>query len=233
MVKLICIHGNSLDRSIFDLIGVEGFEKITLDLPGHGSAPLGDVSSFQGLVDTVYDQIKEMPEIVLLGCSLGGHIAHHLLGRLNPLALITISAPPLNLETVGKAFNPDSLGNLLFQAHITEAEADMLAESMLSLRKDQKSFLRSSILNTAPEARQVIAQSLMKGEFLDEVKLLGGFKGEKIFIFPTLDTVVNHDNFQAIKVGRVCEIPGNHILPVDNPRGLNEFLSRELAKFRK
>lgn len=233
MVKLICIHGNSLDRSIFDSISVEGFEKVTLDLPGHGSSPLGDASSFQHLVNKVYDQIHQMPEIILLGCSLGGHIAHHLLERLTPLALITISAPPLNLETVGAAFNKDSLGNLLFQAHVSEAQADMLADSMLSLRKDQKSTLRSLILATDPEARKVIAQSLMKCEFLDEVKLLERFQGEKILIFPTLDTVVNRENFQATKVARVCEIPGNHILPVDNPTGLNEFLSRELAKFRK
>ena len=233
MINLICIHGNSLDRSIFDLISVEGFDKVTLDLPGHGSSPLGDVSSFQDLVENVYERIHQMPEIILLGCSLGGHIAHHLLERLNPKALITISAPPLNLETVGTAFNKDSLGNLLFQAHITDAEADMLAESMLSLRKDQKSSLRSLILATDPEARKSIAQSLLKGEFLDEVKLLERFQGEKILILPTLDRVVNREHFQAIKVARVCEIPGNHILPVDNPAGLNEFLSRELAKFRK
>ena len=233
MIKLICIHGNSLDRSIFDLISVEGFDKVTLDLPGHGSSPLGNVSSFQDLVDNVYERINQMGEIILLGCSLGGHIAHHLLERLNPQALITISAPPLNLETVGVAFNKDSLANLLFQTHLTDAEADRLAESMLSLRKDQKSSLRSLILATDPEARKSIAQSLLKGEFLDEVKLLDRFQGEKILIFPTLDRIVNREHFQAIKVGRVCEISGNHILPVDNPAGLNEFLSCELAKFRK
>lgn len=231
-MNLVCIHGNSLDAKIYESINVDGFKKLTPNLPGHGGRDLGDVKAFSDFVDVIYSEIAHLKEVVLFGSSLGGHISHHLLEKMKPLALITISSPPLNLETVSKAFAPNSVGHLLFQTEISSTEAQTLADSMLSLRKDLVPFLGERILATNPQAREIIAASLMKGDFLNEVELLKSFDGPKIIIVPTQDTMVNRDYMKSIDYAQVVELEGNHILTWDNPQALNELLSRELSKFR-
>jgi pimeloyl-ACP methyl ester carboxylesterase len=224
-MNLVCIHGNSLDSTIFNGINVEGFEKKSLTLPGHGGRPLGEMNSFLDLVEGVYQEIAHLKDVVLLGSSLGGHIVHHLLTKMQPLAVITISSPPLNLETVGSAFTPNSVGQLLFQAQLSSHEATTLADSLLSLRKDLIPSLRDLILGTDPKAREVIAKSLISGEFLDEVALLKGFQGPKILVLPSMDSMVNKDYVRGIDYAQVVELEGNHILTWDNPAALNSLFS--------
>ncbi len=232
-MNLVCIHGNSLDSTIYDSINVDGFQKITLNLPGHGGRELGNVKSFLDFVDVIYNDIAPLKDVVLLGSSLGGHIVHHLLNRMKPLAVITISSPPLNLETVGKAFAPNSVGQLLFQAEISPAEAMILGDSMLSLRKDLVPRLSAMIEATEPQARGIIAGSLMKAEFLDEVELLKNFAGPKILVVPTMDGFVNKDYMKSCEYVRVVELEGNHILSWDNSLAVNDLLGRELGKLQK
>jgi pimeloyl-ACP methyl ester carboxylesterase len=227
-MHLVCIHGNSLDSTIFDSISVDGFEKISLNLPGHGQRELGNVKSFSDFVDVVYQDIAHLKDVVLLGSSLGGHIVHHLLSKMQPLALVTISSPPLNLETVAKAFAPNSVGNLLFQTELSTSEAMTLADSMLSLRKDLVPQLSGLIEATDPQARGIIASSLMKGEFLDEIGLLKGFSGPKILVIPSMDSIINQAYVRSIDYAQVIELEGNHILTRDNPQAINELLRREL-----
>lgn len=232
-MNLVCIHGNSLDASIFDSIHVSGFNKISITLPGHGKKDIGHTSSFQEMVDSVFDEIKNLENVILLGSSLGGHIAHHLLAKMNPLGVISISSPPLNLENVSKAFLPHPHSHHLFTANVSENDALALADSMLTFKKDLVGKLSSLILNTNPMIRDVIGKSLMKGEFLDEIDLLTKFSGTKILIVPTFDSIVNKDYIRSLKMAEVVDIEGNHILTWDNPEGVNEFLGRELSKLRR
>jgi pimeloyl-ACP methyl ester carboxylesterase len=232
-MKLVCIHGNSLDKTVFDSIKVEGFENYSLNLPGHGFREIGSVKGFADLVDAVFEEIKPLKNVVLLGASLGGHIAHHLLAKFEPLGIVTIAAPPLNLANVSQAFLPHPLGHLLFQASISHDEAEQLAVSMLSLKKEQASLLSNMISQTNPQIRDIIGQSLARAEFLDEVELLNKFKGKKILIVPQNDTIVNRDYIKSLKVNQTFEVAGNHMLTMDNPRDLNELLSRELSELRK
>ncbi len=231
-MNLVCIHGNSLDATIFDSIHVDGFHKINLHLPGHGGRELGHAKSFSDFVDTVYNDIAHLKDVVLLGSSLGGHIAHHLLAKMQPLAIVSISSPPLNLQTVAQAFAPNPVGQLLFQTELSSLEAQTLADSLLSLRKDLAPRLKGLIEATHPDARGYIASSLMKGEFLDEVALIKAFQGPKILVVPSMDSLVNRDYIKSVDYAQVVELEGNHILTWDNPTALNEFLGRELAKLR-
>jgi pimeloyl-ACP methyl ester carboxylesterase len=232
-MKLVCIHGNSLDKTVFDSINVEGFEKYSLNLPGHGLRDIGSVKGFADLVESVFEEIKPLKNVVLFGTSLGGHIAHHLLAKFEPLGIVTIAAPPLNLAHVAKAFLPNPLGHLLFQADISLDEAQQLASSMLSLKKEQAPLLSKMISQTNPQIRQIIGNSLGRAEFLDEVELLKKFQGKKILIVPQSDTIVNRDYIKSLKITQTFEVSGNHMLTMDNPSALNELLSRELRELRK
>jgi hypothetical protein len=85
---------------------------------------------------------------------------------------------------------------------------------------------------TEPQARAIIAGSLMKAEFLDEVELLKNFAGPKILVVPTMDGFVNKDYMKSCEYVRVVELEGNHILSWDNSQAVNDLLGRELAKLR-
>lgn len=231
-MNLVCVHGNSLDSSIFDQIEIPFLQKIAINLPGHGGRAIGNNKSFLDLVNTVHDDLVGKKDLVLFGSSLGGHIMYHLLSRLNPLAIITISSPPLNLENVSKAFFPNPLGALLFQEEISEIDSLNLSHSMLHLKKGDAHKLSQMIQMTDPKVRGVIGQSLMRGEFLDEVELLTNFKGKKIFLTPTEEKFVNSDYIRSLSLGEVIEVDGGHILTQDNPKMINEILSRELGELR-
>lgn len=231
-MNLVCIHGNSLDSSIFDFISVDGVRKITIDLPGHGIEPISGTSSFLDLVEFVYSKIKHLDDIILFGSSLGGHIAYHLLSKITPLAIVTISSPPLNLDTVGIAFLPNTLGQLLFTANINPNDAQALAQSMLSLENKFTPNLTQMILNTDPRIREIIGQSLLRGEFLDELSLIKSFDGKKILIVPTDESMANKDYIKSISFADTLEIEGNHILTLDNSFELNKVLSRMIKELR-
>lgn len=231
-MNLVCIHGNSLNSDIFDEINLPFATKMAINLPGHGGRSIGNDKSFMDLVDTVFDDLVGKKDVVLFGSSLGGHISYHLLSKLTPLAIITISSPPLNLENVSKAFLPNPLGALLFQEEISESDSLNLSSQMLHLKKEEASKLSKMIQSTDPKIRGVIGQSLMKGEFLDEVKLLTNFNGKKIFLTPTEESFVNTDYIRSLNLGEVIEVDGGHILTQDNPQMINQILSRELSKLR-
>lgn len=228
-MKLVCIHGNSLDASVFNQINIPGVQKIAVNLPGHGSRKLTSETAFIDFVDAVYEEIKDLKDVVLLGLSLGGHICHHLLEKMNPLSVVTFGAPPLNLNTVAKAFGPNPLGQLLFRGEISESQALELANSMLVLNKNHVNDLAKLFISTNPHVREVIGQSLMRGEFKDELKLLSEYQGQKIFVVPRHDDFINQDYMKSLDIGLVVELDGGHVLSLDNPQGLNELLSRELS----
>jgi len=231
-MNLVCIHGNSLNSSIFDDINIPFTTKTVINLPGHGGRSIGNNKSFLDLVDTVFDDLVGKKDLVLFGSSLGGHITYHLLSKLAPLAIITISSPPLNIENISKAFLPNPLGALLFQEEISEIDSSNLSRQMLHLKNEDASKLSQMIQSTDPKIRGVIGQSLMKGEFLDEVKLLKNFTGKKIFLTPTEESFVNSDYIRSLNLGEVIDVSGGHILTKDNPQVINEILSRELSKLR-
>ena len=171
-MKLVCIHGNSADSSIFDEINPPGFQKICLNLPGHGGTDLGDVRSFLDLVKHCHDKIAHLENVVLLGSSLGGHIVHHLVKDFNPIGIITVGAPPLNFQTVMGAFTQVEGSQYLFQSDVNEHSSRMIVEKMLELQKSKTEQLNKIFQRTNPQVRAIIGASLMRGEFLDEVELL-------------------------------------------------------------
>lgn len=227
-MNLVCIHGNSSDASVFDEINIPGIQKIVFNLPGHGGSNLGSISTFQDLVNYSYQQISHLDNIVLLGSSLGGHIAHHLLKDITPKAIITFGAPPLNHQTVMQAFSPLEEAQILFKAEVIPEASRALADKMLELRKDKIELVSKIFQNTSPQAREIIGASLMRGEFLDEVELLKNFNGKKLLIIPSDERLVNQNYLREIDYMDKVEVGGGHALSIDNPLGIQEAISHLL-----
>jgi len=108
-VAVLFIHGNSSCRKVFKRqMASEFYEQyrmITFDLPGHGESENSpdphQTYTLPGFADATHELIEalRLQRPVVVGWSLGGHIAIELLSRRPPLrALLLSGAPP-----VGKA----------------------------------------------------------------------------------------------------------------------------------
>jgi pimeloyl-ACP methyl ester carboxylesterase len=223
--NLVCIHGNSQNSDVFRDFQVDGCEKILINLPGHGGRKMRNCKSFLDVVDAVYHDVKGIPDLVLVGLSLGGHVAHHLLERLTPHAVFTIGAPPLaDLSSVTKAFSPHPFLPYLFQNDLNGIQAQELARSMLMDRSPHVNDLCKMILKTSPDIRGLIGASFNRGEFRNEVDLLRNYRGRKVLIYPTKDNFVSENYIKSLNIAPVKEIQGAHVLTMDNPGPVQEFI---------
>lgn len=77
--KVLAMHGWGRDHRDFDAV-LEGFDAISLDLPGFGASPTpetaGGAAMYADAVEPVLDECSA--PIVLLGHSFGGRVAVHL-----------------------------------------------------------------------------------------------------------------------------------------------------------
>jgi pimeloyl-ACP methyl ester carboxylesterase len=80
---LLLIHGFGVDHHIFDSLspvfdGLRDWKRISIDLPGHGNSPIGDVRSSQDVVDAVERWIRlhmDGQRFAVIGNSFGGMVA--------------------------------------------------------------------------------------------------------------------------------------------------------------
>lgn len=224
-INLVCIHGNSQNRQAFKNLHVEGCEKILVDLPGHGGKPVGSVTSFLTMVDAVYEEVKAIPNAAFVGLSLGGHVVHHMLDRLKPLAVFSIAAPPLkDLSSVPLGFLPHPFFPYLFQNQVNNIQASELARTMLTDRHPDVEELTQMILTTSSDIRGLIGASLNRGEFRNEIELVKNYQGKKVLVYPTRDNFVNESYIKSLNIAPVKDIMGAHVLTMDNPQALQAFI---------
>ncbi len=177
---LVFLHGNSLSSETFK----KQFEKlamplIAIDLPGHGrSEPAKDPEatySIPGYTKMVEQVIAELnlPELVLVGHSLGGHIAIQVARKMKQVkGLLVFGTPPLgSITDLGQAFLPNPLFPLLLQGPVSDTDAQKLADDMLN-QKDEALLLKRNILSTDPFARSFFAGYIGKGVIENEVEIL-------------------------------------------------------------
>lgn len=183
---VVFVHGNSSSsrtwRALVDGPFGERFRCLAVDLPGHGrSTPAQDVSAYSlpGYAANLagFMAATGASDAVVVGWSLGGHIALEAVPRLPDAAgFVIFGTPPVRTPAdLAVAFLPNPAVNVGFTAEVDEEAARAYAESFLVPGSALPvTELVSDILATDGTARAGLMASLGEGRFIDEVDVVTG-----------------------------------------------------------
>ena len=134
-LPVLLIHGNSLSREVFrkQLGGAlsSKYRLVAFDLPGHGDS--GDALNASrtytrpGLADAATEvlDLLGLREVVVVGWSLGGHIALEMAARFFGIKGLLISgAPPVSQHNMAEDFTPTQHMRLAGQQYLSPSEID-------------------------------------------------------------------------------------------------------------
>ncbi len=238
---ILFVHGNTLSSKYFeyqlnsDILSE--FRLVSFDLPGHGNSDKATnpekAYSFNGLVDIIA-QIADrlnLKDIVIVGHSLGGHIAIQSLNSLPSVkGILVCGTPPLAIPPrFDMAFLPEPKAQAFFKPEIAKNEALGIVE-ILNTKSEFKEVLTSDILNSDGKFRQFLFGSIAKGEFVDEIQSLNNYHGKVLICYGENENIVSSDYLNSIQVnnlwkGKTLKIEkSGHLAQVDNPIAFNSLL---------
>ena len=181
--KIVFIHGNSSSSATWTPL-LEGqfgrrFRCYALDLPGHGkSRPRPDPADYSipGYASTVAAFVRKLglDDAVLVGWSLGGHIALEAAEQLPAVAGVVIfGAPPVASPAgMAEAFLPNPAMNVGFSAEVGPKDALAYATSFLAPGSTlSPELFTADILATDGAARAGLMASIGEGRVADEVAI--------------------------------------------------------------
>jgi pimeloyl-ACP methyl ester carboxylesterase len=185
---VIFVHGNSSAartwRPLLDGSFGRKFRCLAFDLPGHGqSARASDPAAYSlpgyASVLAEFAAATGAPDAVVVGWSLGGHIALEAAPAMPEAAgFVIFGAPPVaSAEQMAQAFMPNPAMNVGFTAEVTDAEARSYAAAFTApgsaLEADE--FV-ADVLATDGAARAGLMASLGEGRFGDETAIVSALR---------------------------------------------------------
>lgn len=233
---LLFIHGNSLSKEIFiNQLTSEQFTNyrlVALDLPGHGGSEWIDSYSVNQIVEDLVafcEQLRLL-NLILVGHSLGGHMAIQALTRLkNIKGLVLIGTPPLQLPlNIEEAFNPHPAIPLLFKKELNQEETNLFTEAITTI--EHQVFVKELISNTDPNFRESLLLSIQEGQMEDEVEILNSAEIPVELIFGEEDVLVNRSYLEDVNLINLYTeqpifIPESlHSPHMENVKVFNSFL---------
>jgi pimeloyl-ACP methyl ester carboxylesterase len=244
---VILVHGNSASSGTWEgvLAGPVGqrYRCLAPDLPGHGrSAPAADpdgytLPGYAALVAGFADAAGA-PDAVIVGWSLGGHIAIEASPGLPGAAgYVIFGTPPVSGPAqLAEGFLPNPAMSVAFTAEISEADARAFAAASLAPGSARPvDDIVADILATDGAARAGLYASIGAGKFADEVGLIRGLTVPVAVLQGEAEQLVNPDYLAGLDIpamwrGAVQVIPGaGHSPHLETPEAFTALLTAFLA----
>jgi len=183
---VLFVHGNSSSKRIFekqmDSPLAETHRLIAFDLPGHGESDraINPQSTYYiaGFADALMEAADGLglTNAVVVGWSLGGHIALEMLARWEGAkAAMIFGAPPIpnDAERAMSAFLPSDHMHLTFQETWSEEDAALSAAHNFADSSLVEPWMLEDAARCDGRFRPLMFQASMEGRNLDEEELVG------------------------------------------------------------
>lgn len=205
---VILIHGNSGSHAIWlnqlesDLLS--DYNLLAIDLPGCGKSnpsPSPELhynfEYYAGLINKLISELN-LPGAVLVGNSLGGHVAIECSAINDQLAgLMIFGTPPVkNPLNIDEAFLPyDKFGYFLEEEISVE-----MAEKIIMDCNNQKEakIIVEDFLHTDPKFRSKLGESLSQGRFANEHEIIESTNLPVAILHGNNDVTVNGEYLQKL-----------------------------------
>ena len=172
--SIVFLHGNSFSSRVFanqfQSEALRNHRLIALDLLGHGQSDNAKNPNYDytisGFADTIAECLDQLnvPNCILVGWSLGGHVALDLLGRhaaISGLFLSGATAVPSGPMGVMRGFHFSRDMLLASKAVMTEPDSRRWEAACLGAYADG-SYI-ADIMRTDPQLRPVLSKSTLRG----------------------------------------------------------------------
>lgn len=240
---ILMVHGNSLCKETFEAqlnsSLADRFRLIAVDLPGHGETSENpDVNvnySASGLAEFLSEAIKslQLKKVVIVGHSLGGHMAIQAAGDIPALkGIIAIGTPPLApKESELAPFLDHPSLPFAFTAELSDSQIEELAASYWNSSKSVPDIIKKSIEHTDPHFRSDMGADVAKGNLLDETEIIETLPFPVALAVGEFDQLVNQSYMQKVLVKdtiwekRIQIISGcGHTPQMENPEACNTLI---------
>jgi pimeloyl-ACP methyl ester carboxylesterase len=222
---VVLVHGNSSSSRTWHALMTDSFGEqfrcLALDLPGHGrSKPAADADTYSipGYAGILagFMTATDAEEAVVVGWSLGGHIALDAAPQLgNAAGFVIFGTPPVGSPAqLGEAFLPNPAVNVGFTAEVDDDAARSYAASFLAPGSTfPLTEFVADILATDGAARAGLMASIGAGRFTDEVQVVAELSQPLAVLHGEGEQLVNLDYLRKLTMpalwrGEVQVLPG-------------------------
>lgn len=238
----VFIHGNSLSALTFK----KQFEflpgnipLVAFDLPGHGLSAkhdsFEDVYCIPGYIRGLQTVIRELElkDFILVGHSLGGHIAIEAAEQVTDLkALVIFGTPPIGMPPeMDKMFLPNPHMGSLFSNKINREDALKLTAEFVHKHNDLVVELAEMVVATDGNARENLGLSIGKGQFGNEKEILKKLDIPVAILHGENETFVNAAYLNELEVPNLWNKEviiikeAGHLIQSENHKEFNSVLS--------
>jgi pimeloyl-ACP methyl ester carboxylesterase len=244
---VIFVHGNSCSSSTWNSIldGPFGrrFRCLALDLPGHGnSQEAADPSDYSlpGYAKTLetFAQATSANDAVLVGWSLGGHIALEAAPQLQAArGFVIFGTPPIaTADQMSVAFQPNPAMAFTFAPSISPDEARGYAEAFTAPRSSlDLDEIVADVLRTDGAARAGLGASLAEGRYADEVAITSKLQKPLAILHGEEEQLISLDYLRTLNLPTLWRheiqlIPGaGHAPHLETPEQFTALLQDFIA----
>lgn len=207
---ILMIHGNSLGKETFDAQLnsplSDRYRLIAVDFPGHGDTLYSSAQepghTIAGLVDFIKETVTalDLKKVLLVGHSLGGHIAIHAAPDIQGLkGVFAIGTPPLTPKesSLSPFLEHPSLA-FAFTAELSDETAEQLAQVYWNQQKPVPPLIKKSIQKAKPEFRSEIGADVAQGNVEDETEIISKLPFPVALAVGEFDLLINRKYMEAV-----------------------------------
>ncbi|WP_419420659.1 alpha/beta fold hydrolase [Legionella sp. D16C41] len=245
-LTLLFLHGHCTNKNFFyqqmNAAEFKPYHRFAIDLPGYGLSPPPtnplETYNFPGFAKAIITTLQQtaIEKLIIIGWSLGGHVALEMIDQLPQLiGLFITGTPPIEISVHGlqsafKALDPEIMA-CFGKPHLTLEEAKLLAKVSGFDGSREKEFLVDAILTTDENARVLYPQSILNGIGRNQCTLVAASDKPIAIVGGEKDIAINYDYVQQEIVvknlwrNKVHFINNaGHAVMLDEPNKFNQLL---------